>query len=76
MLDQFINLNDQESKKLISEFWESQEYLVKIRILLSTFTSYSITKLEARNINKLWGSLSLEKRKDIYNSQYKYRFTQ
>ena len=73
MLDSFVNLPDQEIKKRISEFWEDFEYLAKIRILLKAYPGYSITKLEARNINKLWKSLSLEKKKDIYSNQFRYQ---
>ncbi|MBA7642308.1 hypothetical protein ES703_49998 [subsurface metagenome] len=76
MLDSFANITDQEIKKRISEFWEDFEYLAKIRILLKAYPGYSITKLEARNINKLWKSLSLEKKKDIYQNQHRYSFSQ
>jgi hypothetical protein len=73
MLDPFYLKTESEIKKMISDFWEDLEYLVKIRILLKAFPGYSITKLESRNINKLWQSLSLEKQKDIYQDQYKYQ---
>jgi len=76
MLDSFRLKTDQEVKNMIREFWEDLEYLVKIRILLSAFPGYSITKLEARNINKMWRSLSLEKQKDIYQDQHKYQISQ
>ncbi len=63
-----------ETEKMLSDFWENDiEYLMKIRILLKAYPGYSITKLEARNINKLWESLSLEQKKDIYSNQYRYR---
>ena len=75
MLDSFANITDQEIKKRISEFWEDFEYLAKIRILLKAYPGYSITKLEARNINKLWKSLSLEKKKDIYDNQFRYQIS-
>ena len=58
---------------MIKNFWEDTEYLMKIRILLEAYPGYSITKLEERNINKMWKSLSLEKQKDIYQGQYKYQ---
>ncbi len=73
MLDPFYLKSEEETKNMIKEFWEDTEYLMKIRILLKIFEGYSITKLEARNINKLWKSLSLEKKKDIYNNQYRYQ---
>jgi hypothetical protein len=73
MLDSFRYKSESEIKKMINDFWEDLEYLVKIRILLKAYPGYSITKLEARNINKLWKSLSLEKQKDIYKDQYKYQ---
>ena len=73
MLDPFYLKTKEEIKKMISDFWEDLEYLTKIRILLKAFPGYSITKLEARNINKMWKSLSLEQKKDIYNNQYKYQ---
>jgi len=72
-MDSFRLKTDQETKNMIKEFWEDCEYLVKIRILLKIFEGYSINKLEARNINKLWKSLSLEKQKDVYQDQYKYQ---
>ncbi|MBA7538544.1 hypothetical protein ES705_30821 [subsurface metagenome] len=73
MLDSFRLRTPEEVKKMLSDFWEETEYLVKLRILLKIFEGYSITKLEARNINKLWKSLSLEKQKDVYQSQHKYQ---
>jgi len=77
MIDLFRLKTEEEIKKMISDYWEEDiEYLIKIRILLKAYPGYSITKLEARNINKLWKSLSLEKKKDIYNNQFRYQFTQ
>lgn len=73
MIDPFNLKSESEIKKMINDFWEDLEYLVKIRILLKAFPGYSITKLEIRNINKLWKSLSLEKQKDVYQDQYKYQ---
>jgi len=73
MLDPFRFKTDQEIEKIISDFWEGAEYLVKLRILLKLFPGYSITKLESRNIEKLWKSLSLEQRKDVYNNQWRYQ---
>ena len=73
VLDSFRFKTESEIKSMIKEFWEDLEYLVKIRILLKAYPDYSITKLEARNINKLWKSLSLEKQKDIYSNQYRYQ---
>ena len=75
MIDSFRYKEKEEIEKMISDFWEDIEYLVKIRILLKAYPGYSITKLEARNINKMWKSLSLEQKKDIYNNQYRYQFT-
>lgn len=74
-MDLFRLRTEEEIERMLSEFWEDCEYLVKLRILLKFFPGYSISKLEARNINKLWKSLSLEKKKDIYNNQYRYKFT-
>mgnify|MGYP001138717805 CR=1 FL=1 len=71
-LDPFRLKTDQESKKMISEFWEDLEYLTKIKILLRAFPGYSITKLESRGIAKMWKSLSLEKQKDIYQEQWRF----
>ena len=73
MLDPFCLKSKKEISDMIKNFWEDQEYLVKVRILLKAYPGYSITKLEDRNINKLWGSLSLEKQKEIYQDQYKYQ---
>ena len=73
-MDPFYLKTELETKKMLSDFWEDDiEYLMKIRILLKIFEGYSITKLEARNINRLWKSLSLEKQKDIYQDQHKYQ---
>ena len=73
MLDPFYLKSEEETKNMIKNFWEDLEYLVKIRILLKIFEGYSITKLEARNINKLWESVSLEQKKEIYQDQHKYQ---
>jgi len=73
MLDSFRLKTDQEVKNMIREFWEDLEYLVKIRILLKAYPGYSITKLEERNINRMWRSISLERKKEIYEDQYKYQ---
>ena len=73
MLDPFYLKSEKETKDMIKIFWEGTEYLTKIRILLKIFEGYSITKLEARNINKLWESVSLEQKKEIYQDQYKYQ---
>ena len=73
-MDPFYLKTEKETKKMLNEFWEDDiEYLMKIRILLKAYPGYSITKLEERNINKMWRSLSLEKQKDIYQDQYKYQ---
>ncbi len=73
-MDPFRLKNESETKKMLSDFWEDDiEYLMKIRILLKAYPGYSITKLEERNINKLWKSLSLEKQKDVYENQYRYQ---
>ncbi|MBA7544520.1 hypothetical protein ES705_36876 [subsurface metagenome] len=72
-MDPFYLKTKEETEKMLKIFWEDTEYLMKVRILLKIFEGYSITKLESRNINKLWQSLSLEKQKDIYQDQYKYQ---
>ncbi|MBA7702884.1 hypothetical protein ES703_111659 [subsurface metagenome] len=72
-LDPFYLKTESEVKKMINDFWEDIEYLVKIRILLRVYPKFNITKLEERNINKLWKSLPPEKQKDVYISQYKYQ---
>ncbi|MBA7526291.1 hypothetical protein ES705_18452 [subsurface metagenome] len=72
-MDPFYLKSEKEIKNMIKEYWENIEYLTKIRILLSAFPGYSITKLEERNINKMWRSLSLEKQKDVYNTQHKFQ---
>ncbi|GAJ11357.1 unnamed protein product [marine sediment metagenome] len=76
MLDSFRYKTEEETKKMIKEFWEDLEYLVKIRILLKVYPDYSITKLEERGIAKMWKSISLEKQKDVYNNQHKYQISQ
>lgn len=73
MIDPFYLENESKIKNMIKEFWEDLEYLVKIRILLKAYPGYSITKLEERNINKMWKALSLERQKDIYQGQHKYQ---
>ena len=73
-MDPFYLKSQKEIENMLREFWENNiEYLMKIRILLSAFPGYSITKLEARNINKMWKALSLERQKDIYQDQHKYQ---
>ena len=72
-MDPFYLKDKKEIEKMLSDFWEEAEYLVKIRILLRVYPKFNITKLEERNINKLWKSLSLEKQKDVYEDQYKYQ---
>ncbi|GAI71999.1 unnamed protein product [marine sediment metagenome] len=76
MLDSFRYKSKSEIENMLREFWENAEYLVKVRILLQAYPGYSITKLESRNPGKLWKSLSLEKRKDVYNCQHKYQISQ
>ncbi|MBA7546651.1 hypothetical protein ES705_39043 [subsurface metagenome] len=76
VLDQFRFKTKEEIEAMLREFWSDCEYLVKIRILLKAYPGYSITKLEERNINKLYKALSLERQKDIYQSQHKYQISQ
>ncbi|MBA7545315.1 hypothetical protein ES705_37681 [subsurface metagenome] len=76
-MDIFYLKSESETKKMLSDFWNDDiEYLVKIRILLKAYPGYSIGKLESRGISKLWQALSLEKKKEIYNSQFKYQISQ
>ena len=76
-MDIFYLKSESETKKMLSDFWNDDiEYLVKIRILLKAFPGYSITKLESRNVEKLWQSLSIEQRKNIFQDQYKYQISQ
>ena len=73
-MDIFYLKSESETKKMLSDFWNDDiEYLVKIRILLKAYPDYSIGKLESRGISKLWQSLSIEQRKDIYSNQYRYQ---
>lgn len=74
MLDSFRYKKKEEIGKMISDFWDDIEYLMKIRILLKSFEGYSISKLESRGIDKMWKSLTLERKKDIYDNQYKWQF--
>jgi len=69
----FYMKSEEEAKKIISDFWEDAEYLVKIRILLKAFPDYSITKLESRGIGKMWKAVPLERQKDFYQDQWKYQ---
>ncbi len=76
-MDIFYLKSESETKKMLSDFWEDDiEYLMKIRILLKAFPGYSITKLESRGIAKMFKALSLERQKDIYQSQHKYQISQ
>ncbi len=72
-LDPFFSKSESEIKDMIKIFWEDAEYLMKIRILLKAYPGYSITKLEERNINKIFKALSLERQKDIYQDQHLYQ---
>lgn len=71
-MDPFYLKSKEESKKIISDFWEDLEYLTKIKILLRAYPKLNITKLEERGVGKLWLALSLEKQKEIYQEQWKY----
>jgi len=75
MLDPFYLKSKEETKKIISDFWEDLdlEYLTKIKILLKAFPGYSITKLESRGIEKMWKGISLSDKKEIYRDQWKYQ---
>jgi len=64
---------ESEIKGMLREFWSDCEYLVKVRILLVAYPGYSITKIEERNIEKLWQALSLEKQKNIYSEAHRYQ---
>ncbi|MBA7585040.1 hypothetical protein ES695_16225 [Candidatus Atribacteria bacterium 1244-E10-H5-B2] len=73
MINPFQYKSESEIKGMIEEFFSDCEYMVKLRILLKAYPGYSITKLEARNINKLWKSLSINQKKDIYQDQHRYQ---
>ncbi|MBA7623776.1 hypothetical protein ES703_31175 [subsurface metagenome] len=75
-MDQFRFKTEEEIKKMLNDFWSDCEYLVKVRILLKIFEGYSITKLESKNINRLWKSLSVEQKKDVYSDAHKYQISQ
>jgi len=75
LLDNFKYKSDPEIEKIISDFWDDLEYLVKIRILLKAYPGYSITKLERRGVSELWESLSMDQKKDIYNNQFRYKIS-
>ncbi len=72
-LDPFYLKTKKEIEDMLKIFWEDTEYLMKVRILLRVYPKFNITKLEERNINKLWKSLSLEKQKDVYQDQHLYQ---
>ena len=71
-LDPFDNLTDQEAKKKVDEFFNNLEYLEKIRKLLKYYPKYNITKLEQKNIFKMWKAIPLEAKKGIVKYQWKY----
>ena len=71
-LDPFDNLTDQEAKKKVDEFFNDLEYLEKIRKLLKYYPKYNITKLEQKNIFKMWKAIPLEAKKGIVEYQLKY----
>ncbi|MBA7529749.1 hypothetical protein ES705_21948 [subsurface metagenome] len=73
MLDPFYNLTDQESKKKVDDFFSDLEYLDKIRILLREFEKLNITKIEEQGIKTLFRKISLDRRKDIFQEQWKYQ---
>ena len=76
VLDSFRFKTESETKKMLSDFFNDCEYLVKVRILLRVYPKFNITKLESRGVAKLWLALTLEQRKDIYQDQYKYQISQ
>lgn len=72
MLDPFRNLTNEETKKKVNDWWEDLEYLIKIKILLKVYEGYSITKLESRGIAKMWKAISLERKKELCQDNWKY----
>jgi hypothetical protein len=75
-MDMFHLKTKKEIEDMLKIFWEDTEYLMKIRILLRVYPKFNITKLESRNVEKLWQSLSIEQRKNIFQDQYKYQISQ
>jgi len=71
--DSFRLKTEEESKKMISEFWLDCEYLVKLRVLLKVYEKLNITKIESLGVNGLWKKLSLERQKDVYQDQHLYQ---
>lgn len=62
----------EEIEKKINNWWEDLEYLEKIRVLLRFYPKYNITKLEERGVSKLWKSIPLEEKKNLYQSNWQY----
>ena len=73
-MDEFYLKTEPEIKKMISDYWEGAEYLVRIRVLTKAY-GYSITKIESQpgGVNTLWRKLGVKKQKEIYEDQYKYQ---
>lgn len=73
VLDRFGYRTPEEVKRLVLDYWNECEYLVKIRILLAAYPGFSITKIEEKKVEKLWQALSLDRQKDIYSEAHIYQ---
>ncbi len=72
MLNPFNLKTKEESERLISDWWSELEYISKLRVLLRFYPKYNISKLEERGVFKLWKSIPLEEKKNLYNSNWQY----
>jgi len=72
VFNRFKLKTDQEIGKEIDEWFFDLEYLAKIRILLRVYPKLNITKIESQGIDILWKKISLERKKDLYQDNWKY----
>jgi len=73
VLDSFRELSDKEAEERIDEWFFDLPYLGRIEVLLRNYSGYSITKIESRGLLKLWKSISLEEKKNLYQSNWQYQ---
>lgn len=71
-LDPFYLKTNQEIKKMIDNWFNNLEYLVKIRVMLRAYPKLNITKIEFQGIGILWKKIPPEEKKNIYQDNWKY----
>jgi len=73
VLDSFRNLNIEEVKKKVDEWFFDLEYLDRLRVLLRVYEKLNVTKIEDQGVAILWRKIDLERQKDIYQGAWRYQ---